>query len=161
MSRGRGEAVKSWHLRCEYWPHRLSHHPAWQYLRINHNCAVCHIPKTCNVYVFVFLSSPYFSVCISLLYFHFFSVYAYLFFLSFLFGTSIARSTEESWFDSQKVQEIWSCPKLTLGPTQTHIQRVPGSFSSGIKRSVREADHLTPSSVEAQRKWSCDAQFRR
>jgi hypothetical protein len=35
-----------------------------------------------------------------------------------------------------------------LGPTQPPIQWVPGSFSLGIKRPGREADHSPPSSAE-------------
>jgi hypothetical protein len=37
-----------------------------------------------------------------------------------------------------------------LGPTQFPIQWVPGALSSGIKRSGREDDHSSPSSVEVK-----------
>jgi hypothetical protein len=37
-----------------------------------------------------------------------------------------------------------------LGPTQLPIQLVPGALSLGVKRSVREADHSSPSSVEVK-----------
>jgi hypothetical protein len=60
----------------------------------------------------------------------------------------------------RRYKRFVSCPKLALGPTQSPIQSVPGSFSPGIKRPVREADHLSLSSVEAQRKWRCAAPFR-
>jgi hypothetical protein len=39
---------------------------------------------------------------------------------------------------------------MTLGPTQTPIQWVPGALSLGVKRLGREADHSPPSSAEVK-----------
>jgi len=40
--------------------------------------------------------------------------------------------------------------RLTLGPTQTPKQWVPGALSPGVKRPKREVDHSPPS-----RAWGC------
>jgi hypothetical protein len=37
-----------------------------------------------------------------------------------------------------------------LGPTQPHLQKVPGTFSLGIKHPGREADHSSTSSAEVK-----------
>jgi len=42
-----------------------------------------------------------------------------------------------------------------LGPTQPHIQWIPGVSSSGIKRPRREAHQSPPSNAEAKSAWSC------
>jgi hypothetical protein len=44
--------------------------------------------------------------------------------------------------------------RLTLGPTQSPIQWVPGALSLGVKRPGREAGHSPPSSAEAMNVWS-------
>jgi hypothetical protein len=46
--------------------------------------------------------------------------------------------------DSQQVQEIFifsTAFRLSKGPTQPPIQRVPGAVSPGVKRPGHEADH--------------------
>jgi hypothetical protein len=40
--------------------------------------------------------------------------------------------------------------RTALGPTQPHIQGVPGALSLGVKRPGREADHSPPSSAEVK-----------
>jgi hypothetical protein len=40
-----------------------------------------------------------------------------------------------------------------LGSTQTPIQWVPWALSSGVKRPVREADHLSPASWDVKKMW--------
>jgi hypothetical protein len=40
-----------------------------------------------------------------------------------------------------------------LGPTQPHIQLVPGALSPGVKRPGREADHSPPTSAEVKNTW--------
>jgi hypothetical protein len=42
----------------------------------------------------------------------------------------------------------------TRWPTQPPIQWVPGSFSPGIKKPGRKADHSSPSYAEVKNKWS-------
>jgi hypothetical protein len=64
---------------------------------------------------------------------------------------------------------LWRCAQLkhrdnftctfypsrsAVGPTQPPIQWVPGALSLGVKRPGREADHLSPSSVEVKNAWS-------
>jgi hypothetical protein len=39
----------------------------------------------------------------------------------------------------------------TVGPTQPHIQWVPGPLSPGVKRQGREADHSPPTSAEVKK----------
>jgi len=48
-----------------------------------------------------------------------------------------------------------------LGPTQPPIQWVPGALSLEVKRSGREADHLSPSNAEGKNAWryTCTAQY--
>jgi hypothetical protein len=41
-----------------------------------------------------------------------------------------------------------------LGPTQPHIQWVPGALSLGVKRPEREADHSSKSSAKVKNAWS-------
>jgi len=46
---------------------------------------------------------------------------------------------------TRKVQAIFlfcKTPKLAPGPTQPHIQRIPGAHSPGVTRLKREANHL-------------------
>jgi hypothetical protein len=38
-----------------------------------------------------------------------------------------------------------------LGPTQPHIQWVPGTLVPGVKRTAREADHSPPSSAQIKK----------
>jgi len=45
--------------------------------------------------------------------------------------------------------------RTALGPTQPPIQWVPVALFLGLKRSVREAEHLHPSSSEVNNVWSC------
>jgi hypothetical protein len=40
--------------------------------------------------------------------------------------------------------------RTALGPTQPHIQWVPGALSLGIKRPGREANHSSPSNAEVK-----------
>ena len=42
-------------------------------------------------------------------------------------------------------QRIWRSPNL--------IQRILGPLTMGVKRSVRETDHLPPHSAEVKNKW--------
>jgi hypothetical protein len=42
--------------------------------------------------------------------------------------------------------------RLTLGPTQSPTQRVPGTLSPGVKRHGRLANHSPPSSTEVKKK---------
>jgi hypothetical protein len=56
-------------------------------------------------------------------------------------------------FDSRRGLGIFlftTASRTVLGSTQPPIQWVPGSFSLGVKRQVREADHSPPSSVEVK-----------
>jgi len=41
--------------------------------------------------------------------------------------------------------------RTALGTTQSPIQWIPGALSLGVKRPVREADHILPSSAEAKK----------
>jgi len=50
--------------------------------------------------------------------------------------------------------EFWF-ERLTLGPTQTPIQWVPGALSLGVKLLGREADNLPPSSADIKNAWTC------
>jgi hypothetical protein len=43
---------------------------------------------------------------------------------------------------------------LALGPTQAHMQLVPGVLTLGVKRPGREADHSPPSSADVKNSWS-------
>jgi hypothetical protein len=40
--------------------------------------------------------------------------------------------------------------RLTLGPTHSFIQRIPGALSLGVKRPRREVDHSPPSTPEVK-----------
>jgi hypothetical protein len=40
-----------------------------------------------------------------------------------------------------------------LGPSQPHIQWVPGALSQGVKRSGREGDHSPPTRAEVKIMW--------
>jgi hypothetical protein len=40
--------------------------------------------------------------------------------------------------------------RTALGPTQPHIQWVPGALSLGVKRPGRKDDHSSPSSAESK-----------
>jgi hypothetical protein len=56
-------------------------------------------------------------------------------------------------FDSQHGQEVFifsTMSRLALGPTQSPIQWVPEALSPGVKRQMRETDHLDSSSPEAK-----------
>jgi len=44
--------------------------------------------------------------------------------------------------------------RLALGPTQPHIQWVPGVLSLGVNRPEREAAHSPPSNAEIKNAWS-------
>jgi hypothetical protein len=44
--------------------------------------------------------------------------------------------------------------KSALGPSQPHIQRVPGTLPLGVERLGREADHSPPSSAEVKNAWN-------
>jgi hypothetical protein len=43
--------------------------------------------------------------------------------------------------------------RTVLGPTQPHIQWVPGALSLGAKRPGRKADHSPPTSAEVKNAW--------
>jgi hypothetical protein len=43
--------------------------------------------------------------------------------------------------------------RTPLGPTQPHIQWIPGAFYPEIKRQGREANHSPPSSAEINKVW--------
>jgi hypothetical protein len=43
--------------------------------------------------------------------------------------------------------------RSTLGSTQPPIQWVLGAISPGVKRTGREADHLTPTNAEVKKTW--------
>jgi hypothetical protein len=56
-------------------------------------------------------------------------------------------------FDSRRGLGIFlftTASRTTLEPIQPSIQWVPGSFSLGVKRPEREADHSPPSSAEVK-----------
>jgi hypothetical protein len=56
-------------------------------------------------------------------------------------------------FDSRQGLGIFlftTASRTALGPTQPHIQWVPGALSMGVKRPVRESDHSPPSSAEVK-----------
>jgi len=44
--------------------------------------------------------------------------------------------------------------RLSLGPTQPPIQKLPGALSLGAKRPGREADHSPPYSAEVKTAWN-------
>jgi hypothetical protein len=48
---------------------------------------------------------------------------------------------------------FFSTMSTALGPTQPHIQCVPGSYFSGIKRPGLKADHSLPSSATVKIRW--------
>jgi hypothetical protein len=45
--------------------------------------------------------------------------------------------------------------QAVCGAIQPHIQWVPGSLPSGVKRPVPEPNHLPLSSVEVMNAWNC------
>jgi hypothetical protein len=49
--------------------------------------------------------------------------------------------------------------RTALGPTQPHIQWVPGALSLGVKRPGREADHSPPSSAEVKESYASTPQY--
>jgi hypothetical protein len=56
-------------------------------------------------------------------------------------------------FFSRQGQEIFlstTASRPALGPTQSSIQWVPASFSPGVKRPDREADHSPASSADVK-----------
>jgi hypothetical protein len=58
--------------------------------------------------------------------------------------------TGRPWFDSRQGLGIFffaTASRAALGSTQRLIQWLPGCLSSGIKRSMREDDHSSPSSA--------------
>jgi hypothetical protein len=62
-----------------------------------------------------------------------------------------------SGFDSRQEMGIFLFPTASrpaLGPTQPHIQWVPGVLSSRVKRPGREVDHWLPCSAEVKNAWS-------
>jgi hypothetical protein len=57
------------------------------------------------------------------------------------------------WFESRHGLGIFlftTASRPALGPTQPHIQWVPGALSLGVKRPGREANHSPPSSAEVK-----------
>jgi hypothetical protein len=52
--------------------------------------------------------------------------------------------------DRNKVFLFSTTSRPALGPTQSPVQLVPGTFSPGVKRSGREADQSLPSSAEVK-----------
>jgi hypothetical protein len=42
-------------------------------------------------------------------------------------------------------------PRLAVGSAQLSVERIPGAFPPGVKRSGRKAEHLFPSSVELKK----------
>jgi hypothetical protein len=61
-------------------------------------------------------------------------------------------------FDSQRGLGIFlftTTSRIAVGPTQPHIQWVPGALALGVKRPGNEADHSPPSSAEVKNEWSC------
>jgi hypothetical protein len=62
-------------------------------------------------------------------------------------------TAEESGFGSLQGQHIflfYMTSRPALGPTQLPVQWVTVAVYPGIKRQGREADHLSPSSVEVK-----------
>jgi hypothetical protein len=48
---------------------------------------------------------------------------------------------------------VCTLSRLSLNPTQTPVQWVPGTLSSGVKRRGREAHHSPPPSAEVKKIW--------
>jgi hypothetical protein len=62
-------------------------------------------------------------------------------------------TTNKLGFDSQQWQEIYFFSKayrLTLRPTQPHIQWVPAALCLGVKQAVHEADLSCPSTAKVR-----------
>jgi hypothetical protein len=56
-------------------------------------------------------------------------------------------------FESRRGLRIFlydTASRPALGPTQPHIQRIPGNLSLGVNRPRSEADHSPPSSAEVK-----------
>jgi hypothetical protein len=56
-------------------------------------------------------------------------------------------------FDSRRRLAVFLftiASRRALGPTQPHIQWVPGALSLGVRQPGREADHSPPSSAEVK-----------
>jgi hypothetical protein len=78
--------------------------------------------------------------------------------VSFFVHSSIALDygMDVRGFESRQGLGIFfftTASRLALGPTQPHIQVVPGALSLGVKRPRREANHSPPSSDEVK-EWS-------
>jgi hypothetical protein len=48
---------------------------------------------------------------------------------------------------------FFALSKLSLGPTQAHIQWVPGAFLPGVKQPGHETDQSPPTSAEVKKTW--------
>jgi hypothetical protein len=71
-------------------------------------------------------------------------------------GIATRLRAERLEFDSRQGLGIFlfaTACRPALGPTQSPIQWVPGTLSPSVKRPVREADHLPPSSTEVKNAW--------
>jgi hypothetical protein len=69
---------------------------------------------------------------------------------------SPGRWTWQSGFESRQGMGIFlftTVSRPALGPTQPHIQWLPGALSLGVKRLGREADHSPPSRAEVINAW--------
>jgi len=49
---------------------------------------------------------------------------------------------------------LTTASRTALKPIQPPIQWVPGALSLGVKRLMRETDHLPPSSADVKDAWS-------
>jgi hypothetical protein len=66
-------------------------------------------------------------------------------------------SQNSEWASGWTTGAVFLLPTASrpdLGPTQPPAQRVPGAFSSGIKRPGREAGHSPLSTAKVKNAWS-------
>jgi hypothetical protein len=139
---GREVTVFEGQLR-NYLPCKYSTVLAWLYSHLTgfNTCNLCSILKLCrNQPLHLRIRASYRWSCRALLFLC----------LSRCRNRLLAGGLE---FDSQQVPEIVSIPlisNLNLLPPCFRIERVPGVLPPGDKRSISEADHSPPSSIEVK-----------